>query len=90
MDAVMKSDQSLLRKHVEFLTTLRPFRNYQNVESLAKVCQYLANEFHNLRLQVSDQPFIANRVEFKNIIGTYNSSKKRRLIVGAHYDVCGD
>ena len=90
MDAVMKSDQSLLRKHVEFLTTLRPFRNYQNVESLGKVCQYLANEFHNLRLQVSDQPFIANRVEFKNIIGTYNSSKKRRLIVGAHYDVCGD
>ena len=36
----MKADQDLLYRHVEFLTTLRPFRNFENLESLEKVCIY--------------------------------------------------
>ncbi|MBE7176332.1 MAG: M28 family peptidase, partial [Mucilaginibacter polytrichastri] len=31
-----------------------------------------------------------NGVEYTNVIGVYNKGKAKRLIVGAHYDVCGD
>jgi Zn-dependent M28 family amino/carboxypeptidase len=27
---------------------------------------------------------------YKNVLASYNTEKTRRLIVGAHYDVCGD
>ena len=41
-------------------------------------------------MEVGEQPFEVQGNEYKNIIATYNPDKKRRLIVGAHYDVCGD
>lgn len=86
----MKADKDSLYKHVDFLTTLRPFRNYQNLDSLAKVCDYISSEFSKSGLQTTDQPFQADGRTYKNVIGSYNTGHKRRLIVGAHYDVCGD
>jgi len=86
----MNANKYLLYQHVEFLTTLRPFRNYKNLESLEKVCHYLSDEFNQYGLEVAEQTFYARRLEYKNIIATYNREKQRRMIVGAHYDVCGD
>ena len=86
----MHANQDLLYQHVEFLTALRPFRNYRQRESLEKVCRYLEFEFNHFGLQVAEQPFEAGGAEYKNIIASYNQEKQRRMIVGAHYDVCGD
>ncbi|MGI9497308.1 MAG: M28 family peptidase [Mariniblastus sp.] len=90
---MMKSNQNSLYQHVEFLTQLRPFRNYLNLDSLEKVCDYLKAEFEKYGLVPSEQKFIVRGQEYKNILATYNadqSQSQRRLIVGAHYDVCGD
>jgi hypothetical protein len=86
----MNADKELLYRHVEFLTTLRPFRNYRNPESLERVCLYLKSEFNKYGLEAVEQTFQARGTEYKNIIATYNREKQRRMIVGAHYDVCGD
>ena len=86
----MKASNDLLKKHVRFLTTLRPYRNYQNLDSLEAVCNYLRNEFDGFGLDVTDQKFTAGGQEYKNIIATYNGDKSRRLVVGAHFDVCGE
>lgn len=89
----MKSNRNSLYQHVEFLTQLRPFRNYLNLDSLEKVCDYLKAEFEKYGLEPSEQKFIVRGQEYKNILATYNadqSQSQRRLIVGAHYDVCGD
>ncbi len=86
----MNANKDLLYQHVEFLTTLRPFRNYQNLESLERVCRYLIGEFEKYGLEPVEQKFTVQGSEYKNIIGSYNSHKQRRMIVGAHYDVCGD
>lgn len=86
----MNADRDLLYQHVEFLTTLRPFRNYQNPESLEKVCGYLKGEFEKYGLEAHEQPFTAEGTEYKNIIASYNRESRRRMIVSAHYDVCGD
>lgn len=90
---MMKSNRNSLYQHVEFLTQLRPFRNYLNLDSLEKVCDYLKAEFEKYGLEPSEQKFIVRGQEYKNILATYNadqSQSQRRLIVGAHYDVCGD
>ncbi len=86
----MNANRESLYQHVGFLTTLRPFRNYQNLESLEKVCRYLRGEFDKYGLEAVEQTFTANGSEYKNIIASYNREKQRRMIVGAHYDVCGD
>ncbi|MDB4770952.1 peptidase M28, partial [bacterium] len=82
----MKADQTLLYQHVDFLTSLRPFRNHLNTASLDRVCDYMKQEFSSYGLQVSEQPFEAGDLNYRNVIASYNSGKRRRLIVGAHYD----
>jgi Zn-dependent M28 family amino/carboxypeptidase len=86
----MNADKDRLYQHVKFLTTLRPFRNYRNRESLEQVCHYLQDEFDRYGLKAIEQLFTANGTDYKNIIASYNHDKERRMIVGAHYDVCGD
>lgn len=86
----MKASKDLLKKHVKFLTTLRPYRNYQNLDSLEAVCEYLRQEFESFGLEVNEQKFKAGGQEYKNVIATYNGNKSRRMIVGAHFDVCGE
>lgn len=75
---------------VEFLTGIRPYRNYKNLAVLENVCQYVKTEFEKTGLQPEEQKWIVEGNEYKNIIASYNKDKKQRLIVGAHYDVCGD
>jgi Zn-dependent M28 family amino/carboxypeptidase len=86
----MNANKDLLYRHVEFLTTLRPFRSYQNLESLERVCNYLKSEFQQYGLEPLEQKYTVQGSEYKNIIASYNPEKQRRMIVGAHYDVCGD
>lgn len=75
---------------VEFLTGLRPFRNYRNTESLEKTCDYLRQEFTAAGYKTLDQKWTASAVEYTNVIASYNPEKKKRFIVGAHYDVAGE
>ena len=86
----MKANKDNLYRHVEFLTTLRPFRNYQNLGSLEKCCDYFKAEFQKYGLEPVEQKFMAQGTEYENVIASYNAENPRRLIVGAHYDVCGD
>lgn len=86
----MKADKEQLYQHVEFLTTLRPFRNYKNLDALREVCQYLIGELNKYGLETEEQKFLARGNEYGNVIASYNRNRQNRLIVGAHYDVCGD
>ena len=86
----MKAQKDRLYKDVEFLTSIKPARNFQNLQSLQKVCEYLKNEFSTVGAVPEEHSWLAEGALYKNIIATYNPEKKRRLIVGAHYDVAGD
>lgn len=86
----MKANKERLYNDVKFLTELRPFRNYQNIESLETVCSYIKEVFITSGLKTKEQKWIAGNREYKNVIGIFNEGKSKRLIVGAHYDVCGD
>ena len=86
----MKSDQSKLYSHVEFITGVTPARNYRNMESLNKVADYIAVELKNSGCSVTEQPFEVQGRTYRNIIGSIGPENAPRIIVGAHYDVAGD
>jgi Zn-dependent M28 family amino/carboxypeptidase len=85
-----KSRKENLFKHVEFLTALRPFRNYRNLKSLKKSSDYISNNLKEYGFQVTIQKWEAEGNIYENVIAIYQPEKKEKLIIGAHYDVCGD
>ncbi|MGV3504022.1 MAG: M28 family peptidase [Adhaeribacter sp.] len=86
----MKAKKERLYHDVEFLTSVTPARNYLNLASLEKVTGYITEELEKVGARPEMQTWVADGREYKNIIASYNPEKTRRLIVGAHYDVCGD
>lgn len=79
-----------LLQDTRFLTELLPYRNYKNLDSLQKVAAYIQHEFEQCGLKTEIQEWEVWGNTYQNIIATYNSGADKRLIVGAHYDVCGD
>jgi Zn-dependent M28 family amino/carboxypeptidase len=59
-------------------------------DSLEKVTQYIIREFSDIGFDCEEQKWNAAGNEYVNVIASYNKHKTKRLIVGAHYDVCGD
>jgi len=90
MKIKMNANKERMYQDVDFLTSLRPYRNYRNLESLEKVCDYIKEEYNKLGWSSMEQKWDADGEEYKNIIASYNKLKTKRLIIGAHYDVCGD
>lgn len=86
----MKAKKNRLYADVKFLTELRPYRNYLNLDTLTKVVIHIKEIFIESGLQVNEQKWIANGIEYTNVTGIYNPGKKKTLVVGAHYDVCGN
>lgn len=79
-----------LYRDVEFLTSINPPRNFQNIQSLENSVSYIDKEFTKIGAIPEIQTWEAWGNTYKNVIASYNSLKSRRLIVGAHYDVAGD
>jgi Zn-dependent M28 family amino/carboxypeptidase len=86
----MKADPKRLHTDVAFLTSISPSRNYRNPDSLQEACTYFQTELERAGAEPVEQRWVAGGIAYKNIIAIYNPGKQRRLIVGAHYDVCGD
>lgn len=72
---------------VDFLTSIRPFRNFANPQSLQMAADYIIVEFEKTNLEVSVQKWKVDNEVYCNVIASYNPHADRRLVVGAHYDV---
>jgi hypothetical protein len=79
-----------LYEDVRFLTSIQPARSYENKESLEKVSDYIMKEFRKLKCEAEFQEFKADGKTFRNVIASFGPRDGQRIIVGAHYDVCGD
>ncbi|MCT7625049.1 M28 family peptidase [Aliarcobacter butzleri] len=75
---------------LKYLTQIQPPRNFRNIDSLNNVALYLENRFKDIGLKTFFQEFIVDGNEYKNVIATLNPQYEKRLIIGAHYDVCGN
>ena len=79
-----------LYKHVDFLASLTPARNYYQIASLNKAAGYIKDEFEKLGCTVEEQKYKVAGGEYKNIIASFGPKEGSRIVVGAHYDVCGN
>ncbi|TGE08805.1 M28 family peptidase [Hymenobacter fodinae] len=89
----MGADQNRLYADVKFLTSLKPARHYRNLRSLNEAADYIKAEFEKLEVEdggVEEQTFKADGRQYRNIILAFGSRDAPRLVVGAHYDVCGE
>ncbi|MCD4812823.1 M28 family peptidase [bacterium] len=82
-------ETDLLKKHVTALVSIQPPRNYANQISLKKTGDYLFREFEKLTDQVQEQTYEVEGHYYRNIIASYGNQPKKRVVVGAHYDVFG-
>ena len=79
-----------LRKHVKSLVDLPGFRNSENPAGLNAAADYIAEEFRTIGLDPEDQFYEAYGKRYRNIIVRIGIGKGKKVVIGAHYDVCGD
>lgn len=81
-----------LYRDVDFLTSLNPARNYQNIQSLGKAAAYIYEHFSELAFdRLEYQPFkVSSGQEYKNVSALWEGTSSERIIIGAHYDAWDD
>ena len=84
------ADTLLIKKHLTVITKSKPYRNFQNPKALDSMARYIYSVFSNYCDTVYFQEYTVNGIVYKNVIGRFYFSNKERIVVGAHYDVCGN
>lgn len=83
-------DIPAMKQTVSFLCDIQPVRTGANPGSLDKAASFIEKAFKHAGLSTTRQSYDMSGKTFHNIIGTFAPERADRLIVGAHYDVCGD
>ena len=83
-------DQKFLRKHVEALAVQFSPRDWQHRENLDACADYITEHLEHAGAVVESQPFEIGRQTYRNVCGRFAPGDSPRVIVGAHYDVCGE
>ncbi|GAA4387253.1 M28 family peptidase [Hymenobacter koreensis] len=84
------ADTLRLRQHLRYLTTTPQPRNHQYVAVLDTAAAYLSRQLRLAGARTSEQPYQVEGKTYRNVIGSFGPENGPRIIVGAHYDVCGE
>ena len=79
-----------IKEDVRVLTSIAPPRNYINTSSLDRIAGYIFDVFKKCDLNVFYQRYKTNGKEYKNIVAYTGGENKKRIVIGAHYDVYGN
>jgi hypothetical protein len=83
-------DTILIRKNLETIINTPKKRNFQNVDVLDSTANYIKSQFSTCTNRVTVQKFEARNKSYSNVIASFGPEGGERIIVGAHYDVCGE
>jgi hypothetical protein len=78
-----------LYRHVQFLTSIAGYRHYGNLPGLQRCVDYIRSEFEIANGRIVLQDFEVQGRTYQNVICSLGPADRPRIIVGAHYDVCG-
>jgi Zn-dependent M28 family amino/carboxypeptidase len=84
------ADSSNISRNLAAIINTPKKRNYKNAEVLDSVAEYIKREFLKYTNRVTVQKFEAGDKSYSNIISSFGPEEGERIIVGAHYDVCGE
>lgn len=86
--AIDHSDTVLIKQHLTAITKTKGFRTYANLPLLNKTADYIQKEFQQYADTVFTQEYNVKGTIYKNVICSFGTNHSKRIIVGAHYDVC--
>lgn len=82
------TDTTSIKEHLRAITKTAKFRTYRNVDQLNWTADYIKNVFSQYSDSVFIQAYFVNEQIYKNVMCSFGTENKNRIIVGAHYDVC--
>ncbi len=89
-EAGVSADPSRLRTDVEALTGLPGFRCFERPFDLDRAAEWARSALEESGLPVEKQEFAVDGRWFRNFVASYGPDDAPILVVGAHYDVCGE
>ncbi len=84
------ADTNNIKRNLEAIINTPQKRNYHNVAVLDSVADHIKREFSKFTNRVTVQPYTVAGQLYSNIIASFGPEAGERIIVGAHYDVCGE
>lgn len=84
------TDTLLLQKHLRNIVETDAPRKYTNVEVLDQVAAYIFGEFESYADTTYYQEYEAYDQTYRNVICVFGPQDAETVVVGAHYDVCGE
>lgn len=88
MTKASRANRTRMYRDVEFLTGITPHRNHANLKSLEQAYRYIWTELEAAGYTPEMQTWAVRGHEYHNVIAKFRPDLERRLVVGAHYDVC--
>jgi hypothetical protein len=82
------ADTLRIKNDLVFITKKGANRNFQNIDTLNIVADYIMSKFKEVSSRVEEQKFSIETVEYRNIICSFGPENTPRIVIGAHYDVC--
>lgn len=84
------TDTVTIKKHLQNITKTSSYRNHQNIKQLNAIADYIKADFLKYSSSVSFQEYKVDGKIYKNVICSFGPENQQRIIIGAHYDVCGN
>ncbi len=88
-EIIIPAQSARLQADVQFLTSTSRPRTYDNLDILESCIEYIRAEFAKSGGKVELQSYRVDVAVYRNVICSFGPPEAPRLIIGAHYDVCG-
>ena len=83
-------DAAALERHVRMLaSTLHP-RSFEHAQNLDAAADYVLGEFRAIGASTDVQAYEVDGRTYRNVIARFGPATGPLLVIGAHYDSCGD
>ncbi|MEW6440454.1 MAG: M28 family peptidase [bacterium] len=79
-----------MKDTVRYLTTLQPARSHDHPESMKRAAAYIYRKLAEYGFEPMEQTYVISGSAYANVLASAGPAEGSRLIVGAHYDVCGE
>lgn len=84
-----QSDTVIIKNHMAKLTKTKGFRTYNNFPLLDRTADYIDSVFRSYSDSSGLQTYLVEGRMYHNVVCSFGTEHKKRIIIGAHYDVCG-
>lgn len=88
--AYCRADEKLLKQYVMDMTSAPGHRNIKDTAALNNRAAYILKHWSKYTDHVWLQTYTLHDKSYYNVIASFGPADASRIIIGAHYDVCGD